>query len=83
MPGAPGREPPVSSDRKRSIRVELDEHLHPSLLEVPLVKRRHAQLALLVQLDEEKGVALAGTSGVCTDAGAAAEGCLGYYSVGD
>ena len=77
MPRAPFQ-PTINSDRNRSVRVELDKHLHPPLLEVLLVERRLAQLALLVLLDEEKRVAEAGTAGVRTDAGAAAKGCLGY-----
>ena len=78
MPGAPGGIPSIGSNWNGSIRVELDEHLHPSLLEVGLVERRLAQLALLVQLVEKKRVALVGKATVCTDARAATEGCLKY-----
>ena len=73
MPGAPGGIPAIGSDWNGSVRVELDKNLHPALLEVGLVERRLAQLALLVQLVEEKRVALVGTKGVCCDAGAAAK----------
>ena len=83
MPGGPGGEPAIRSDGKRSVQVELDEHLHPALLlEVPLVEGRLAQLALLVLLDEQERVALAGTPNVCSDAGASTEDCLEYCSYG-
>ena len=76
MPGSPGGKPSIGSDWNGSVRVELDEHLHPALLEVGLVERRLAQVALLVLLVELKRVALVRTKGVCCDTGAAAKGSL-------
>ena len=76
MPGSPGGIPAIGSDWNGSVRVELDKHLHPALLEVGLVERRLAQLALLLLLVEHKRVALVGAKGVCCDAGAATKGSL-------
>ena len=66
----------IGSNWNGSIRVELDEDLHPPLLEVTLVERGLAQLAHLVQLVEQEGVALVDAAAACSDAGAATEGGL-------